>query len=35
VKPPETYPYGTRDVDVLDPDGDQLVFGMEGEPVKT
>src|SRR5262249_35848908 len=31
VKPPQTYPYGMRDFDVLDPDGNQLVFGMETE----
>jgi catechol 2,3-dioxygenase-like lactoylglutathione lyase family enzyme len=34
VKPPETYPYGMRDFDVLDPDGNQLVFGMEAETAK-
>jgi catechol 2,3-dioxygenase-like lactoylglutathione lyase family enzyme len=31
VKEPQTYPYGMRDFDVLDPDGNQLVFGMEAE----
>ncbi|HEY2889282.1 MAG TPA: VOC family protein [Dongiaceae bacterium] len=34
VKEPQTYPYGMRDFDVLDPDGNQLVFGMEAEPAK-
>jgi len=34
VKPPETYPYVMRDFDVLDPDGNQLVFGMEAGPAK-
>jgi catechol 2,3-dioxygenase-like lactoylglutathione lyase family enzyme len=28
VKPPQNYDYGMRDFDVLDPDGNQLVFGM-------
>jgi catechol 2,3-dioxygenase-like lactoylglutathione lyase family enzyme len=28
VKPPQTYDYGMRDFDVLDPDGNQLTFGM-------
>jgi catechol 2,3-dioxygenase-like lactoylglutathione lyase family enzyme len=28
VKPPQDYDYGMRDFDVLDPDGNQLVFGM-------
>jgi uncharacterized glyoxalase superfamily protein PhnB len=27
VKPPQNYDYGMRDFDVLDPDGNQLVFG--------
>ena len=27
VKPPQDYDYGMRDFDVLDPDGNQLVFG--------
>jgi catechol 2,3-dioxygenase-like lactoylglutathione lyase family enzyme len=31
VKPPEDYDYGMRDFDVLDPDGNQLVFGMGSE----
>ena len=34
VKEPQTYPYGMRDFDVLDPDGNQLVFGMESETTK-
>jgi uncharacterized glyoxalase superfamily protein PhnB len=34
VKEPQTYPYGMRDFDVLDPDGNQLVFGMEDESAK-
>jgi hypothetical protein len=29
VKPPQDYDYGMRDFDVLDPDGNQLIFGME------
>jgi catechol 2,3-dioxygenase-like lactoylglutathione lyase family enzyme len=29
VKPPQDYDYGMRDFDVLDLDGNQLVFGME------
>jgi len=28
VKPPQNYDYGMRDFGVLDPDGNQLVFGM-------
>jgi uncharacterized glyoxalase superfamily protein PhnB len=28
VKPPQDYDYGMRDFDVLDLDGNQLVFGM-------
>jgi len=28
VSAPQTYDYGMRDFDVLDPDGNQLVFGM-------
>ena len=35
VKEPQTYPYGMRDFDVLDPDGNQLVFGMESETATT
>jgi catechol 2,3-dioxygenase-like lactoylglutathione lyase family enzyme len=31
VKEPQTYPYRMRDFDVLDPDGNQLVFGMEAD----
>jgi catechol 2,3-dioxygenase-like lactoylglutathione lyase family enzyme len=31
VKPPEDYGYGMRDFDVLDPDGNQLTFGMESK----
>jgi catechol 2,3-dioxygenase-like lactoylglutathione lyase family enzyme len=31
VKPPQDYDYGMRDFDVLDPDGNQLVFGMGAE----
>ncbi|MBX3502380.1 MAG: VOC family protein [Alphaproteobacteria bacterium] len=27
-KPPETYPYGMRDFDVIDPDGNQITYGM-------
>ena len=27
VKPPHDYDYGMRDFDVLDPDGNQLIFG--------
>ena len=29
VKPPQNYDYGMRDFDVVDPDGNQLTFGME------
>jgi catechol 2,3-dioxygenase-like lactoylglutathione lyase family enzyme len=32
LKPPQDYAYGMRDFDVLDPDGNQLVFGMESRP---
>lgn len=28
VSAPQTYDYGMRDFDILDPDGNQLVFGM-------
>jgi uncharacterized glyoxalase superfamily protein PhnB len=28
VKPPQNYDYGMRDFDVIDPDGNQLTFGM-------
>lgn len=27
-KPPETWPYGMRDFDVFDPDGNQITYGM-------
>ena len=30
-KPPQDYPYGMRDFDVIDPDGNQLTFGMESK----
>lgn len=29
LKPPQNYAYGMRDFDVIDPDGNQLTFGME------
>ena len=29
VKPTQDYPYGMRDFDVVDLDGNQLTFGME------
>ena len=29
LKEPKDYPYGMRDFDVLDLDGNQLCFGME------
>ena len=32
VKPPADYSYGMRDFDLLDPDGNQLCFGMESRP---
>jgi uncharacterized glyoxalase superfamily protein PhnB len=32
VKPPQNYDYGMRDFDVIDPDGNQLTFGMESRP---
>ena len=28
VKPPQNYDYGMRDFDVVDPDGNQITFGM-------
>jgi len=28
IKAPENYDYGMRDFDVVDPDGNQLVYGM-------
>lgn len=31
VKPPQDYPYGMRDFDVVDLDGNQLTFGMESK----
>lgn len=31
-KPPRDYPYGMRDFNVVDPDGNQLTFGMATEP---
>ncbi len=35
VKEPATYPYGMRDFDVEDLDGNVLVFGSEAEPEAT
>jgi catechol 2,3-dioxygenase-like lactoylglutathione lyase family enzyme len=32
LKPPEDYAYGMRDFDVIDPDGNQLTFGMASLP---
>jgi uncharacterized glyoxalase superfamily protein PhnB len=32
LKPPQDYPYGMRDFDVLDPDGNQVTFGMQSLP---
>jgi uncharacterized glyoxalase superfamily protein PhnB len=32
LKPPASYPYGMRDFDVLDPDGNRLVFGSSDPP---
>ena len=29
IKAPQNYDYGMRDFDVVDPDGNQLTFGME------
>lgn len=29
--PPKDYPYGMRDFNVIDPDGNQLTFGMSTE----
>ena len=29
LNPPQNYDYGMRDFDVIDPDGNQLTFGME------
>ena len=31
VKPPQDYPYGMRDFDVVDLEGNQLTFGMESK----
>jgi len=31
-KPPRDYSYGMRDFNVVDPDGNQLTFGMATEP---
>ena len=31
VKPPQDYPYGMRDFDITDLDGNQLTFGMESK----
>ena len=33
-KAPQTYPYGMRDFDMADPDGNQLAFGM-GAPAQS
>lgn len=32
VKEPRDYPYGMRDFDLHDPDGNHLSFGMESKP---
>jgi uncharacterized glyoxalase superfamily protein PhnB len=32
LQPPRDYPYGMRDFDVADLDGNQLTFGMESRP---
>jgi predicted enzyme related to lactoylglutathione lyase len=32
LKPPQDYDYGMRDFDIVDPDGNQLTFGMESRP---
>ena len=32
IKPPQDYDYGMRDFEVVDLDGNQLVFGMETQP---
>jgi uncharacterized glyoxalase superfamily protein PhnB len=34
VKPPQDYDYGMRDFDVVDLDGNQLVFGMGTDKAK-
>jgi uncharacterized glyoxalase superfamily protein PhnB len=31
LKPPQDYPYGMRDFDVIDLDGNHLCFGMESK----
>ena len=31
LKPPQDYDYGMRDFDVVDPDGNQLTFGMASD----
>jgi len=32
IKPPQNYDYGMRDFDVVDLDGNQLIFGMGASP---
>ncbi len=32
AKPPQTYPYGMREFDIHDPDGNRLIFGMAVPP---
>jgi len=32
IKPPQDYDYGMRDFDVIDLDGNRLIFGMESRP---
>lgn len=32
TKPPETYPYGMREFDLTDPDGNRLIYGMAAPP---
>ena len=32
IKAPQDYPYGMRDFDVVDLDGNHLTFGMESRP---
>jgi catechol 2,3-dioxygenase-like lactoylglutathione lyase family enzyme len=34
LKPPQDYDYGMRDFDVIDPDGNQLTFGMGSRPAR-
>jgi uncharacterized glyoxalase superfamily protein PhnB len=31
AKPPQTYPYGMREFDLTDPDGNRLIFGMAAQ----